>query len=158
MTLEKPLISGHPTRLARLNDYLLAALLLAVVVYVQLSGLQAMSIAVYSAAGLAVLFAILAETGRLANQFAITPTQIVVHEGIVGKHRMSLFLNNVTDVTVKQSRLEAILGYGTVIAGSTSGLQHMQLKIRVRKPKDFANKLEHLIKEYTHSLTKPHSS
>jgi len=158
MTLDRPLISGRPTRLSYLKDYGLAALLLAMVAYVQLTGLQALDLAVYAAAGLAVLFVVLAETNRFGNHYAITANQIVVHEGIVGKHRLSLFLNNVTDVTVKQTRLEAILGFGTVIAGSTSGLQHMQLRIRVRKPRDFANRLEHLIKEYTHSLTRPHSS
>lgn len=158
MTLDRPLISGRPTRLSYLKDYGLAVLLLALVAVVQVAGLQAFDLAVYSATALAILFIVLAETGRYGNHYAITPTQIVVHEGIVGKHRLSLFLNNVTDVTVKQTRLEAILGFGTVIAGSTSGLQHMQLKMRVRKPRDFANRLEHLIKEYTHSLTRQHGA
>jgi len=156
MTLETPLLQGRPTRLAYLKDYALAIFLFALVAYVRLSGLQAFDLAVYAATMLAVLFILLAEMGRLGNHYAITSNQLVVHEGIVGKHRLSLFLNNVTDVTVKQTRLEALLGFGTVIAGSTSGLQHMQLKMRVRRPKDFANKIEHLIKDYTHSLTKPH--
>jgi len=158
MTLDRPLISGRPTRLSYLKDYGLAALLLALVAYVQLTGLQALDLAVYAAAGLAIIFIVLAETNRFGNHYAITNNQIVIHEGIVGKHRLSLFLNNVTDVTVHQSRLEAVLGFGTVIAGSTSGMQHMQLKMRVRKPRDFANRLEHLIKEYTHSLSKPHGA
>jgi len=158
MALEAPVISTRPTRLAYLKDYLMALLLLALVAYVRLAGLHALDLAVYAAAGLAVLFTVLAETGRMGNHYAITPTQIIVHEGIVGKHRKSIFLNNVTDVTVKQGRIEFFLGFGTVIAGSTSGLQHMQLKMRVRNPKNFANKLEHLIKEYTHSLTKPHQA
>ena len=158
MTLEAPLISGRPTRFAYLKDYSLAAVLLLIVAYINLSGMQALDLAIYAALGLAIIFVVLAETGRLGNHYAITPNQIVIHEGIVGKHRLSLFLNNVTDVTVKQGRLEAILGFGTVIAGSTSGLQHMQLKMKVRRPKELANRLEHLIKEYTHSLTKPHHS
>jgi hypothetical protein len=37
-------------------------------------------------------------------------------------------------------------------------MQHMQLKMHVRQPREFANKLEHLIKEYTHSLTRPHAN
>jgi len=156
MTLETPLISIRPTRLIYLKEYGLAALLLALVAYLQLTGMQAFGLAVYASVGLAVLFIILAETNRLSNHYAITPTQLVVHEGIVGKHRMSLFLNNVTDVTVKQGRIEAIIGFGTVVAGSTSGLKHMQLKMHVRRPREFANNLEHLIKEYTHSLTRPH--
>jgi uncharacterized membrane protein YdbT with pleckstrin-like domain len=158
MSLEAPLISIRPTRLARLKDYVLAALLLVVVAYVQLSGIQAANLAVYSAIGLAVLFVVLAEIGRYGSHYAITGSQIVVHEGIVGKHRRSLFLNSVTDVTARQSRLEAVLGFGTVIAGSESGTQHMQLKMKVKKPRDFAKRLEHLIKEYKHSLTRPHSS
>ena len=154
MTLEEPLYMLRPTRTASLDVYALAAMPLALIVALSFVNFPVPFWSIWAASGLAVVLLGSIEYNRLSSRYKITPSQIVVEDGIVSKRRFSLFLNNVTDVTVRQSNLQRILGYGTVIAGSASGIQQMQLSMTVRKPRELAQRLEHLIREYTHLLSR----
>lgn len=150
MAIEAPVFRGRPTRFAFLKDYILAAFLFASVLAVRMAGLYVYPLALYAAIALAVIFIIMAETARLSNSYCVTPSQVIVQEGIVSSHRYSVFMDNISDVNVRQSRLQRLLGYGRVIIGSSSGREHMQLKMVARNPQKTAHSIERLIHEYAH--------
>jgi len=149
MPIEKPVISGRPTRLAFLKEYILSLILLLMVLVIIVTGMPIFSFAIYLAIALAIFFIFLVEFNRLRNKYEITQSQVIVQEGMVSKRRMSVFMDNISDVNVKQGYFQRLLNYGRVIVGSASGRDYMELEMKVRKPQDLAHKIERLIKAYT---------
>lgn len=149
MPIEEPIHKLRPSRIAFLKNYLLSAILVIFIIYLFLVSFPLTQTGLMASATLVLIFLILPEIEILRNTYAITASQVIVEEGIISRKRRSVFFDNVADVSVHQNFLQRILRYGSVVVGSSSGREHMELRLKgVQKPKDLAHSIERLIKEY----------
>lgn len=149
MPIEEPIHRLKPSRIAFLKNYLLSAFLAIFLAYLFLAGFPISQTGLYAAGILILVFIALPEIEILRNTYAITASQVIVEEGLVSRKRRSVFFDNVADVSVHQNFLQRLLRYGSVVIGSSSGREHMELKMKsVRKPKEAAHNIERLIKDY----------
>lgn len=149
MPIEEAIHKLKPSRVAFLKNYLLSALLIIFIAYLLLVSFPLTQMGLLASAALIFIFILHPEIERLRVTYVVTSSQVITEEGIVSRKRRSIFFNNV-DVSVHQSFLERLLQYGTVSVGSSTGRDHMVLKLRgVTKPKELAYSIEKLIKEYS---------
>lgn len=149
MPIEEPIHKLRPSRISFLKNYLLSALLLIFLAYLFLTGFPVMQAGIAAAFFLIILFAALPEIERMRSTYVVTSSQVIMEEGIVSRKRRSIFFNNV-DVSVRQNFIERLLRYGTVSVGSSTGRDHMVLKLSgVTRPKELAYSIEKLIKDYS---------
>ncbi len=149
MPIEETIHKLKPSRVAFLKNYLLSASLAAFLAYLFLTGFPISQMGLYAAGILVLVFIALPEIEILRNNYAITASQVIVEEGIISRKRRSLFFNNTSDISVHQNFLQRMLRYGSVVIGSSSGRDHMELNLKgVRKPKEMAHNIERLIKQY----------
>lgn len=149
MTIEKPLLKLRPSRIAFAADYILAGLLVFFLYLLSSINFPINDIGFYAVLALIFIFLISPEVQKISYHYKVTSSQVVAEEGIISRKRKSVFLDNVADISVHQNALERTLGFGSVIIGSSSGREHMQLNLKgVRRPKKIAYEIEKLIKEY----------
>lgn len=149
MPIEEIIHKLKPSRIAFLKNYLLSAFLAVFVVCLFLTGFPIMQMGLYVASILIVIFLALPEIEKLRSTYVITSSQVIVEEGIISRKRRSLFFNNTSDISVHQNFLQRMLRYGSVVIGSSSGRDHMELNLKgVQRPKELAYSIERLIKEY----------
>lgn len=149
MPIEEPIHRLRPSRISFLKNYLLSALLLAFLAYLFLTGFPIMQLGVYASIALIAIFLALPEIERMRSTYVVTSSQVIIEEGIISRKRRSLFFNNTSDISVHQNFLQRTLRYGSVVIGSSSGREHMELNLKgLRSPKKMAYTIERLIKEY----------
>ncbi len=149
MPIETPLHKLNQSRISFLKNYLLSALLIIFIAYLFLVSFPITQMGLAASAVLILIFVIHPEIERLRSTYVITSSQIIIEDGIISRKRRSLFFNNTSDISVHQNFLQRMLRYGSVVIGSSSGREHMELNLKgVRKPKEMANIIERLIKEY----------
>ena len=148
MTLEKPVFHGRPVRSYYLKEYALAFVLLLTVVALWVMGLSPFILFVYGAIALAGFLVFIAEFSRMRSYYRITPSHVILEEGIIARKRKSFSMANVSDISVRQNYVQRMLKYGTVMVGSSSGREFMSLNLRVRNPRTLAAEIEGLIKKY----------
>jgi len=149
MPIEQPLHKLTQSRISFLKNYILSAFLIIFVAYLFLASFPITQMGLVASMVLIMIFVIHPEFERLRSTYVITSSQVIVEEGIIGRKRRSLFFNNTSDIFVHQNFLQRLLRYGTVVIGSNSGRDHMELNLKgVRKPKDLAYSIERLIKQY----------
>lgn len=149
MPIEEPIHKLTQSRISFLKNYILSALLIIFIAYLFLVNFPVSQIGALASAALVIIFVIHPEIERLRSTYVITSSQIIIEEGIIGRKRRSLFFNNSSDISVHQNFLQRVLRYGSVVIGSSSGRDHMELNLKgVRKPKELAYSIERLIKQY----------
>lgn len=149
MPIEEPIHKLTQARISFVKNYLLSAFLAAFVAYLFLTGFPVTQPGIYAAVALIAVFLALPEIERMRSTYVVTASQIIIEEGVIGRKRRSIFFDNVADVSVHQNILQRLLRYGSVTVGSSSGREHMVLKLKgVRRPKELAYSIERLIKEY----------
>ncbi len=131
------------------KDYLLAFLMLYLIFILKLFNIPVSNIGMSLALILAAIFVISPEIERMRTTYTITKSQIIVEEGIFSRKRRSIFFDNVSDFSVHQSMSEKMMKYGTVVIGSISGRDYMELSLKnIKNPKEVVHKIERMIKEY----------
>ena len=148
MVLEKIMFQGRPVRRFYLKEYGLASALVTTVLAMWLMGLSPFIIFVYGAVALAAFLVAAAEFSRLRHSYRITPSHVIIEEGIISKKRKSFSMANISEVSVNHNYLQRMLKYGTVVVGSSSGRDMMSLSLRVHRPRRIAVRLEGMIKDY----------
>ena len=149
MPIEEPIYTLTQTRLSFYKDYLLAFFLVYLVFMLKIMGFPIKSIGIFLAGFFVVIFILLPEINRLRTTYSITKSQIITEEGIFSRKRISVFFDNVADFSVHQNFVERSLKYGTLIIGSNSGRDYMELKLKnIKNPKKVVYDIERLIKEY----------
>ncbi len=149
MPIEETIRRLRPSRISFLKNYLLSALLAIFLAYLYLVRFPVMQFGFYAAAFLALLFLALPEIERLRSTYAITSSQAIIEEGIISRKRRSIFFSN-ADVAVHQNFLQRLLRYGSVTVGSSTGREHMELRMKgIKKPKELAYSIEKLIRDYS---------
>lgn len=155
MPIEDTIHRLKPSRISFLKNYMLSAFLAILLLYLFLTGFPIVQYGLYASVFLILLFVALPEFERMRNTYAITASQVIVEEGIISRKRRSVFFDNVADVSVNQNFLQRMLRYGSVVIGSSSGREHMELDLKgVRRPKEVAHNIERLIKEYMNGKQK----
>ncbi|MFQ6010371.1 MAG: PH domain-containing protein [Candidatus Aenigmatarchaeota archaeon] len=145
---EKPVIEGRPVRSFYLKEYFLALALVFTVVFLWVVGYSPFMILVYSAIALAAFLVFIAEFSRLRSYYRITPSHVILEEGIVSRKRKSFSMANVSDISVRQGYVQRALRFGIVMVGSSSGREFMSLDLKVKNPRAVAARIEKLIKDY----------
>ncbi len=149
MAIDKHILKLRPCRLFFINEYTLALLLILFLFYLNSIGFPINNFGNYAAFTMIILFVILPEFHRMRNRYIVTASQVIVEEGIISRKRKSVFMDNIADVSVQQNILQRLLHFGTVMIGSSSGREHMELKLKgIFQPKKVAHEIEKLIKEY----------
>ncbi len=149
MTVDKIILKTKPHRISFVKEYVLAALLVVFLFYLNSIGFPINNFGNYAAFTMIILFVILPEFHRMRNRYIVTASQVIVEEGIISRKRKSVFMDNIADVGVHQNFFQRLLHFGTVTIGSSSGREHMELKLKgVFQPKLVAHEIEKLIKEY----------
>lgn len=149
MPIEEPIHKMTQSRISFLKNYILSVLLALFVAYLMLVNFPVTQIGIAASAGLIFVFVIHPEIERLRSTYVVTPSQVIIEEGIISRKRRSVFFDNVADVSVHQNFLQRLLRVGSVVVGSSSGRDYMELKLRgVQRPKELAYSIERLIKEY----------
>lgn len=149
MTIDKYILKLRPCRVSFIKEYALALFLIFFLFYLYSIGFPISLFGYFIAGILIILFLILPEFSRLRNRYIVTQSQVIVEEGIVSRKRKSVFMNNIADVEVQQNIFQRFLHFGTVMVGSSSGREHMELRLKgVWQPKIVAHEIEKLIKQY----------
>ena len=76
------------------------------------------------------------------DEFAITNKRIIIKTGLIRRDTFEMNLSKIESISVDQSILGRIFGYGTVKIGGTGGTKHVFYKIR--KPLEFRKKFQEL--------------
>lgn len=151
MTVDEPLHVLRPTRTAFMDVYVLAIVPFALIAALAFVGFPVALWSFPAAGGLALLLVYTVEITRVRSLYKITPTQVVVENGIFKKTRKAVFFDNIVDVNFKQGYFQRLMGYGTIEIGSSGGRSHEECELifrHVKRPKFFVIELEKAIKEF----------
>lgn len=141
----------HPTRLAFIKWYALAALLLIVgiAVFVATENISFLTFehrlymtAFLIAAG--VILALLMEIKRHDDDYAITSERIVERTGLININQDSIYWKKLSNFSLKQGLFDRLFGIGTIELWSLGGEDKPQIVIK-RAP-NFKKIVEHLNK------------
>lgn len=154
MTIEEPVYTLSPSRISFLKEYGIVLCFAALYFFLNYFGLQVPYLAIYAIFGVIVFFIIYVESYKLTHIYKITPSQLMIEEGIIKRNRKAVFLNNIVDVNFKQGYIQRLIGYGTIIIGSSGGRSHEECELRligIKNPKYYVMEIERMIKEYQKS-------
>lgn len=87
----------------------------------------------------ACLFGLIAFMRRTCSEFVITDQRIVLKSGIIHRHLVDLYLNNVSGIQVEQGIWGRLLGYGTVSIVSYGTKESFS---KISRPLEFRNKVQ----------------
>jgi len=82
-----------------------------------------------------------AELMRLRTHIKFDENKISVVDGILSKKVHAIYLENVSDITVRQGLWQRMVGYGSIVLRSNSGTENLIFPA-VRKPYDVVKVLE----------------
>lgn len=106
------------TRKAFLVEYGCGILLLGLLGFLSLKGLQFKPLFSKAVIGLALFSMLSAEYSRITNRYKITDNKITYIKGIIKQSKRHVYfapLSFLPNINSKQSRLQRFLGYGTII-------------------------------------------
>ncbi len=156
MPIEEPIHRLKPSRISFVKNYALSVIFAAFLVYLFIVSFPITQIGLAASITLIFIFIIHPEIERMRNTYVVTSSQVITEEGIISRRRRSIFLNNASDVSVRQNFLQRMLHYGSINIGSSSGRDYMELVFKgVERPKELAYSIERLIKDYTATRPKP---
>jgi uncharacterized membrane protein YdbT with pleckstrin-like domain len=151
MTVDMPVLIMRPTRAAFWTEYAMIALLVGLILGLPKAGLIVPDFGIWAAAGLSVMILFSVEINRLRFFYKLTSSQAVIERGLIKRTRKAVFLNNIVDVNFRQGYIERLLGYGTIVIGSSGGRSHEECELKfekVNRPKHFVLEIERLMKGY----------
>jgi len=135
------------TRKAFFPEYLSASLLIFLLFILRLQNTQINKYLFYALVSIIIIAIGYAEFSRLLIRYKITKEKVTIISGILTQHKKNVYfhpLGFVTDINVKQGRLQRILSYGTIFIKG-SGEEH-SLEIKdVDYPHKIMEIIEHLI-------------
>ena len=82
----------------------------------------------------------------ITSEFAVTDQRLMVKSGLIRRNTFELFLKRLEGVQVDQSIAGRILGYGTIVASGTGGLQDSFTMIS--SPLEFKSYIQKCAAEY----------
>ncbi len=68
-----------------------------------------------------------AEGYRMLYKYTITKSKILINYGLLRRTRRYIYINSISDLDVKQTRIERLLNYGTIHLRATSGESSLEL-------------------------------
>jgi len=117
------------SRKAFLIEYFCAGILLVFLVLAYAFGLVLKNYVLYVLIALIVIFIATAELSRVMLRYKIVEDKLVTIEGLIKQNKKNIYfhpLGFVPDINVKQSRLQRVLGIGTISV--TMGGENFQIK------------------------------
>ncbi|MBU0457072.1 MAG: PH domain-containing protein [Nanoarchaeota archaeon] len=145
---EEVLMSLRKTRKSLTTEYFCAIFLLLLLLISSVKGLVIKANIKYFIFGLALFSFVSAELSRYFVNYKITPKKVITTNGIIKQTKKNIYfhpLGFVTDINVKQDRIQRILNYGTVYVKSASGDNSLEIK-DVDRPHEVLEMIENLIK------------
>lgn len=105
----------------------------------------------YFVLSLALFSFVYAEGSRLFVRYKIMPKKTIIIKGIIKQNRKNVYfhpLGFVTDINVKQGRLQRLLNYGTIYVQGAGGIS-FEIK-DISHPHQIMNVIEDLIEKSKH--------
>ena len=114
---EKVLMELRKTRKAFIIEYACGILLLLFLEFLVIQGVHLKPLFARSITGLALFSMLSAEYSRITTKYKITDTKITYTKGIIKQTKRHVYfapLSFMPNINFKQSRLQRLLGYGTI--------------------------------------------
>ena len=143
------LMSLRRSRKAFITEYTCGLILLAVLAGLRIKQISVSSPFQFFVLGVALLAIIAPEISRQLIRYTIKPDKLTITKGIIKTSQKNIHylpLGFVPDISLKQSRMQRLLNYGTVFVGSqgSSGENSFEIK-DINSPKRVLKMIEDLI-------------
>ncbi|MBI2146311.1 PH domain-containing protein [Candidatus Woesearchaeota archaeon] len=145
---KKVLLSLRRSRKAFIPEYTCGFILLAVLAGLKIQQISVGSPFQFFVLGVALLALIAPEISRQLIRYSIKPDKITITKGIIKKSQKNVHylpLGFVPDISLKQSRTQRLMNYGTVFVGG-QGSEEKSFEIKdINNPKHVLKMIEGLI-------------
>lgn len=145
---EKILITLKKTRKAFWLEYACGIFLLALLGIMYLKGVKMNLRAEYFVLGLALFSIGTGEVSRIMHRYKIGETKLMIIDGLIKQNKKHVYfysLGFVTDINVRQSRMQRLLGYGTIaVEGAGTGTFKIE---DINRPHVIMEEIEKLIEK-----------
>lgn len=101
----------------------------------------------YFVLGLALVLIASAEVSRAVHRCKVTPSKIMIIDGLVKQSTRHIYIEAISDIDVRQNLLQRMLGYGKIRISSMSGEGSLEIK-DVDSPEIRIKELERVIEKY----------
>ena len=146
---EEVLMNFKKTRKAYLLEYLCGFFLLVLLVLAYGKGIALPRPLQFLGLSLAFVSIVSAEIGRAFVRYQITPTKITVVKGFIKQTKKNFYFHSlafVPDISLSQSRIQRVLGYGRVYVHGGGSIEMFEIA-DVDKPYVILTELEDLIRK-----------
>ncbi|MBI2666196.1 PH domain-containing protein [Candidatus Woesearchaeota archaeon] len=146
---EEVLMKFKKTRKAYFLEYFCGFFLLILIVLAYGKGITLPKPLQFMGLGLALISLISAEVGRAFVRYQITPTKITVVKGFIKQTKKNFYFHSlafVPDISLSQSRMQRLLGYGRVYVHGGGSVEMFEIA-DVDKPYIILTALEDLIRK-----------
>ena len=146
---EEVLMKFKKTRKAYLLEYFCGFFLIILVAFAYGKGIALPRPLQFFGFGLAFVSLASAEIGRAFVRYQITPTKITVVKGFIKQTKKNFYFHSlafVPDISLSQSRIQRVLGYGRVYVHGGGSIEMFEIA-DVDKPYVILTELEDLIKK-----------
>ena len=144
MKTEDVLLKMHPAHRSFIRDYIIIAVLLGSIYYVNITELFLNPIGLYAAISLSALIFIYVEISRLSNSYYVTKHQLIAKTGLTSEKIESVFLRNISKINLNQDLFHRIIDYGNITISSKGNYQICFQGIS--SPKKIVKQIEKLMK------------
>ncbi len=141
------LMNLKKSRRAFFLEYGCAIFLISLFIFLYVKDVKINPFLTYFMVGLTVFSVGSAEISRLVHRCKITPSKIVIINGLIGQSKKHIYLSGISDVDVRQGILARLLNYGKIHIKSMSGESSLEIK-DVSNPGKKMERIENIIERY----------
>ena len=138
----EPIMKARTSRKLYIPLYLMILILLAVILYIWVSGLSLNKIALMGVIVFGVIAFLFIEIHRLKDLYEIKPNSLVHSHGIISKKIKSVDFLAISDLDVSQNVMQRIFNFGNVNVRLFSGKESATSIKNINNPREFAEFLE----------------
>jgi uncharacterized membrane protein YdbT with pleckstrin-like domain len=138
----EPIMKVRTSRKLYLPLYILVFILIAVVVYLKVSGLSVNTLALIGVVAFSIISFLFIEIHRLRDLYEINPNSLVHSHGILNKRIKSVDFFAISDSDVSQHLFQRVFNFGNVNVRLFSGKDSATSIKNINNPRKFASFLE----------------
>lgn len=101
----------------------------------------------YFALGLAFFSLASAEVSRRAHRCEVTPSKLVIVNGLIRRNKKHIYMKSISDIDVRQGLVQRLLNYGVIHIKSASGESSLEIR-DIDEPERRMEELEEIIEKY----------
>lgn len=144
---EATLLALNQCRRAFLIEYCCGFFLLILIVIFNYKKIGLNAVLTYFALGLSLVSIGSAEVSRLLHRCKMTPSKLVIIDGLIKQNKKHIYLKAISDINIKQKALHRLLNYGKIHIKTMSGESSLEIK-GVANPGRRMEEIEEIIEKY----------